>query len=203
MTAESAQEAQDVVIGMFLVNSAPASVLFDFGASHSFITAEFVAKHSIPMCTMLKPMFVSSPGGGMKAAYICPKVNLKIMEVDFPANLIVLNSSGIDVILGMDWMGGCNGVINCANRSVQSTSPQGDIVELVATLPSAEHCVVNQLEGTRLEDVRVVCEFPDVFPDDLPGMPPDQDIKFIIDLLLGTAPISKRPYRMAVNERNN
>ena len=89
VTAESAQEAQDVVIGMFLVNSAPASVLFDYGASHSFITAEFVAKHSIPMSIMPKPMFVSSSGGGMKAAYICPKVNMKIMGVDFFANLIV------------------------------------------------------------------------------------------------------------------
>ena len=189
-----------MVIGMFLVNSAPASVLFDSSASHSFITAEFVAKHSIPMCTMPKPMLVSSPGGRMKAAYICPKVNLKIMEVDFPANQIVLNSSGIDVILGMYWMGGCNGVINCAKRSMQLTSPQGDRVEFVATLPSAEHCVVNQLEGTRLEDVRVVCVFPNVFPDDLPGMPSDRDIEFVIDLYPGTTPISKRPYRMAVNE---
>ena len=90
MTAESAQEAQDVVTGMFLVNSASTSVLFDSGASYSFITAEYVAKYSIPMSIMPKPMFVSSPGGGMKAAYICPKVNLKIMEVDFPANQIVL-----------------------------------------------------------------------------------------------------------------
>ena len=83
MTAESAQEAQDVVIGMLLVNSAPASVLFDSGASHSFITVEYVAKYSIPMSIMPKPMFVSSPGRGMKAAYICPKVNMKIMGVDF------------------------------------------------------------------------------------------------------------------------
>jgi len=45
-----------------------------------------------------------------------------------------------------------------------------------------------------------VCEFSDVFPDDLPGMPPDRDIEFVIDLLPGTAPISKRPYRMDVNE---
>ena len=72
MTAESAQEAQDVVVGMFLVNSALASVLFDSGAPHSFITAQYVAKHNVPMCIMPKPMLVSSPGGGMKAAYICP-----------------------------------------------------------------------------------------------------------------------------------
>ena len=200
MTAESAQEAQDVVIGMFLVHSTPASVLFDSGASHSFITTEYVAKHSIPMSIMPKPMLVSSPGGGMKAAYICPKVTSRILGVDFFANLIVLESRGIDVILGMDWLVKSDGIIQCAKRSVLMTSPQGDRVEFVATLPSAAHCVVNQLEGTRLEDIRVVCEFPDVFPDDLPGMPPDQDIEFIIDLLPGTAPISKRPYRMAVNE---
>ena len=161
---------------------------------------EYVAKHSIPMSIMPKPMFVSSSGGGMKAAYICPKVNMKIMGVDFFANLIVLESRGIDVILGMDWLAKSDGVIQCAKRSVLMTSPRGDRVEFVATLPSAEHCVVNQLEGTRLEDVRVVCVFPNVFPDDLPGMPPDRDIEFVIDLLPGTAPISKRPYRTAVNE---
>ena len=80
------------------------------------------------------------------------------------------------------------------------TSPEGDRVEFLATLPLEAHCVVNQLEGTRLEDIRVVCEFPDVFLDDLPGMPPDRDIEFVIYLLPGTAPISKRLYRMAVNE---
>jgi hypothetical protein len=45
-----------------------------------------------------------------------------------------------------------------------------------------------------------VCEYPDVFPDELPGMPPERDIEFLIDLLLGTAPIAKRPYRMSVGE---
>jgi len=57
-------------------------------------------------------------------------------------------------------------------------------------VPSTAYCVVNQLEGNRLEDIRVVCEFSDVFPDDLPGMPPDRDIEFVIELLPGTAPIS-------------
>ena len=63
VAAETAQEAQDVVFGMFLVNSAPASVLFDSGPSHSFISTQYVAKHSIPVSTMPKPMLVNSPGG--------------------------------------------------------------------------------------------------------------------------------------------
>ena len=104
------------------------------------------------------------------------------------------------MILGMDWLGGCKGVIDCAKRSVHLTSPQGDRIEFVATVPSVTNCVVNQLEVTRLEDIRVVWEFPDVFLDDLPGMPPDRDIELVIDLLPGTAPISKRPYRVAINE---
>ena len=126
----------------------------------------------------------------MKAAYLCPNVCLKIMGVDFPAKIIILNSHGIDVILGMDCLGGCKRVIDCAKRSVQLTSPQGDRIEFVATVPSATDCVVNQLDGNRLEDIRVVCEFPYVFPDDLPSMPTDRDIEFVIELLPGTAPIS-------------
>jgi hypothetical protein len=111
VSAESAQEAQDVVLGMFLVNSGSALVLFDSGASHSFITAQYIAKHSIPMSSMRNPIIVSSPSGGMQAAHICPKVNLKILGVVFLANLNILDSSGIDVILGMDWLSKCYGVI--------------------------------------------------------------------------------------------
>jgi hypothetical protein len=55
-------------------------------------------------------------------------------------------------------------------------------------------------EGIELEAIPIVCEYPDVFPDDLPGMPPDRDVEFIIELQPGTAPISKRPYRMPPNE---
>jgi hypothetical protein len=63
VSVETAQENPQVVLGMFLVNSIPASVLFDFGASHSFKSAQFVAKHSVPMQHMKQNMLVSSPGG--------------------------------------------------------------------------------------------------------------------------------------------
>ena len=59
---------------------------------------------------------------------------------------------------------------------------------------------MNQLQGNSIKDIRVVCEYPDVFPDDLPGMPPERDIEFLINLLPGTAPIAKRPYRMSTGE---
>jgi hypothetical protein len=66
--------------------------------------------------------------------------------------------------------------------------------------PSTNSGTVNSVEGKALEDIRVVSEFPDVFPENLPGMPPDRDIEFSIELIPGTAPLSKRPYRMDVKD---
>jgi hypothetical protein len=101
---EEAQEAPDVVTGMFLISDTSTVVLFNFGASHSFISAAYVGKHNLPLTLLRCQMIVSSPGGDMPARQLCPKVNLKIRGVDFVANLIVLESKGIDVILGMDWL---------------------------------------------------------------------------------------------------
>jgi hypothetical protein len=113
---------------------------------------------------------------------------------------VVLDSKGIDIILGMGWLSKVDAVIQCAIRSVLLTSPEGERFEFVVTLPSAADLAVNQLKADSIEDIRVICEYPDVFPDDLPGMPPECDIEFIIDFLPSTAPIAKRPYRMSVGE---
>jgi hypothetical protein len=102
---EEAQEAPDVVIGTFSINDISAVVLFDFRASHSFISTAYVEKHNLPIALLWCQMIVSSPRGDMPVKQLCPKVNLKIRGVDFAANLIVLESKGIDVILGMDWLG--------------------------------------------------------------------------------------------------
>ncbi|RLM79741.1 gag-pol [Panicum miliaceum] len=200
VAAETAEEAPDVVLGTFLVNSEPASVLFDSRASHSFITEQFAAKHNLPMSPMKQILIVSSPGKELEASHLCPRVSMNIMGVEFLANLIVLKTNGIDVILGMDWLSGCDGVIQCRKRSVLLTSPQGDKIEYVASVSPSRVGTVNHIKGMPLEDIRVVSEYPDVFPEDLPGMPPVRDIEFSIDLLPGTAPISKRPYRMDVKD---
>jgi hypothetical protein len=72
MTNDEAQQALDIVLGMFRVSSHPATILFDSGASHSFISASFVAKHSMPIATMKHTMLVSSLGGEMRTKHICP-----------------------------------------------------------------------------------------------------------------------------------
>jgi hypothetical protein len=99
---EDAQTAPDVIIGMILVNNNGAIVLFDSGASHSFVAANFVQKHNLPLAMLKNWMIASSPRGDMHARHVCSKVSIRIKGVKFLANLIVLESNGIDVILGMD-----------------------------------------------------------------------------------------------------
>ena len=116
------------------------------------------------------------------------------------ANSIVLKSSSIDVILGMDWLNSRKAIIQCENGTVHLTSKSGEEVICKATTMTREVCKVNQMNGATINKTKVVNEFLDVFPNDLPGMPLDRDIEFIIELLPRTAPIAKRPYRMGVNE---
>jgi hypothetical protein len=149
---------------------------------------------------MKHTMLIRSPGGEMRMRHICPVVCITIRGVDFLSNLILLDFKGIDAILGMDWLSKYDGVIQCARKAVRLTKRDGTAVEFVAMVQTDQGSMLNQAKAIALEDIRVVQEYPDVFPKELPGMPPDRDIEFIIELLSGTPTISKRPYRMPVNE---
>jgi hypothetical protein len=81
-----------------------------------------------------------------------------------------MDSKGIDVILGMGWLTMCDAVIQCAQRSVLLTSPVGERFEFTVDPTPSTASAVNRLDGTALEDIRVVCDYPDVFPEELPGM---------------------------------
>jgi hypothetical protein len=200
VTTEEAQQAQDVVLGMILASSHPATVLFDSGASHSFISSSFVVKHHLPITIMKQTVHVSSPGGEMRTKHICPAISITIKGVDFLANLIVMDSKGIDIILDMNWLRKYDGVNLCAKRAIRLTKGDGTIVEFNAAIQAEQVSLLNKVQGTSLNEIRIAQEYPDVFPEELLGMPPDRDIEFIIELLPGTPPISKRPYRMLVNE---
>jgi hypothetical protein len=111
-------------------------------------------------------------------------------------NPIVLRTVGIDLILGIYWMMRHQAVVQCKEKVVALTTPKVDRINVEVVVQEPQIAIVNQLgDGARKEDL-VVDEFPDVFPDDLLGMPLDRDIEFIIELLPRTARIAKRPYRM-------
>jgi hypothetical protein len=178
VAVEEAQEAPDIVIGMLLINDISVVVLFDSRASHSFIFVAYVGKHNLPLALLRCQMIVSSLRGDMSVRQLCRKVNLKIRGVDFVTNLIVLESKGNDVILGMDWLSKHKVLIDRAKKSVKLTTPEGKEIEfvtepVVTAKGVANHVKVNQLDASQGSEVAIVNEFPDVFPEELLGMPPD------------------------------
>jgi hypothetical protein len=100
----------------------------------------------------------------------------------------------------MDWLSKYDRVIQCTRRAIRLTKKDGITVKFVAAVQSNQASMLNQTEVTALEEIIVVQEYSVVFPKELPGMPPDRDIEFLIELLPGTPPISKRPYRMPINK---
>jgi hypothetical protein len=194
--AQEAQQVPVVVLGEFLVEFTPAIVLFDSGASHSFITTSFVEKHGIPTASLEIPLVTRTPGSDLLCHLKCSQVRILLSGVVFLADLAVLPSHGIDVILGMDWLTNHNGIISCADKTILLTDHQGKLVSCKAQSPTRDPMVFN----LAAERISVVEKFMDVFPEELPGMPSKREVEFYIDLLPGTAPIAKRPYRMAPTE---
>jgi hypothetical protein len=119
----------------------------------------------------------------------------------FPTSMIILQNQDIDVILGMNWMYQRGAIIDALHRTIRLNLPDNKS-HLLIQLPIPKR-TVERICATSVKeicDILVVCEFPDVFPDDLPGLPPNREVEFIIELKPGTAPISKRAYRMPPNE---
>jgi hypothetical protein len=186
---------------MFFINSVPATILFDSGATHSFISACYVNTNELPLQTMHKPKLVITPKGSVEANFMTNRLTLTIMGREFWSMPIVLEESSIDLIVGMSWLWKAKAVIHCARVTVELTSPKGERFEVMITLTPSTRPATYLVDGKFVgRYIRVVREFPDVFPEELPGMPPDREVGFVIDLLPGTAPISKRPCMMSVEE---
>jgi hypothetical protein len=118
---------------------------------------------------------------------------------------MVLESKGIDIILEMIWLSKHKVLIDYAKKSVKLTTLDGKEMEFIAapvvtTKGVANHVKVNKMDPIQGSEVSVVNEFPDVFPEELSGMPPDRDIEFVTELKADTTPIYKTPYRMATPE---
>ena len=149
---------------------------------------------------MANPLVVKSPGTRTQTSKISHGNQILIGCHLFLASLMLLGNSDIDVILGMDWLKANKAKIDCAEQSIVLSHPSGQII-YSPKVPSST--IIYNLEAQPLpsiEDVPVVCDFPDVFPEELPGMPPDRAVEFVIELEPGTAPISKRPYKIAPPE---
>jgi hypothetical protein len=186
---------------MFYINSIPEAILFDSGATNSFISARYANTNELPLQTMQRPLIVITPKGPVEANYMTNRLTLTIMGREFWSMPIVLEENSIDLILRMSWLRKAKAVIHCGGGTVELTSSKGERFKVEITITTSTRPTVYLVDGKFVgSNIRVVRGFPDVFPEELPGMPPDMEVEFVIDLLPGTAPISKRPYMMSVEE---
>jgi hypothetical protein len=115
--------------------------------------------------------------------------------------MIVIKGQDIHVILGMNWLAQNEAIINTSQWTVQLSCGQGE-ARLLIHISTPVQATGRAFEAIvqELQDILVECEFLDVFPKDLPGLPSERDVEFIIELKPGTTPISRRLYRMLPNE---
>jgi hypothetical protein len=146
------------------------------------------------------PYRISTPGGNIITKQVVLSIPLNLTGKLYKASLIVLDGKGINVILGMSWMKEHRTLLDTVAHTMQlSTLDHGMVILQLSSsttiAPSVHHTVAQSLE-----DIPMAHEFPDVFLEDLPGMPPDRDVEFTIELQPGTVPISRHPYKMTPKE---
>jgi hypothetical protein len=146
------------------------------------------------------PYLISTPGGRVVTKQTVLHAPLDLAGKLYKSSLIVLHGQGLNIILGMGWMRAHKALLDTATRVVQLDSPLYGTQVLQLSVISVATPSIHHTAAQNLEDIPVACEFPDIFPDDLPGMPPDRDVEFIIEVQLGTTPISRQPYKMTSKE---
>jgi hypothetical protein len=193
-------EGASVLTGTFSISDTPVKILFDSGATHSFISDKLLGKMGLKGSHTNSAYKIITPGRQITSNILIRGVCLGLGSKIFPTNLISISLAGMDVILGMDWMTLHKVVLDISDRVVEITSPTvGHTTLYLPFKDGTDSCAFVTIISP-LEEIPVVCEYPDVFPDELPGMPLDRDVEFVIELQPGTAPISKRAYRMPPKE---
>ena len=149
--------------GTFSINHHPAIILFDSGASHSFISSKFGARVGLDFCHTKGSYMISTPGGKVASNQIVRNTLLKLGSKTISTGLILLPLEGMDVIIGMDWMNKHGVLLDLSSRAVEINSSTH--VHSVLYLPHSEH--VNSyayaMKDIRIEDIPVVRECANVF----------------------------------------
>ncbi|XP_057745699.1 uncharacterized protein LOC130963613 [Arachis stenosperma] len=189
------------------------NALFDSGASHSFIAFEKAHELGLRMVVLGYDLKVyNATHEAMVTRIGCPQVSFRVQQREFVHDLICLPMTGLDLILGLDWLSKNHVLLDCSEKLVQFM-PEGSEAPVVVNSYYLNSMIIN-CSGTEcqgimlltagvsgddqsLEQIPVVCEFSDVFPDDINEFPPNREVEFAIELVPGSGPISITPYRMS------
>jgi hypothetical protein len=169
-----------VLAGTFFINEHHIIILFDYGASHDFMSLACAESGKLTLVASRVPYVISTPRDRVDANRIAQKVPLKLSRRVFSTNLIILSGHKIDVILGMNWMKMHKAILNISARLVHLNSLVYGKVTLHLLVVSRIKSSLHHMVERKIEDIHIVREFSDVFPDDLPGMPPERAIEFKI-----------------------
>src|SRR6187399_1758081 len=201
MNAAQAEASSDVILGNLPVNSIPAKVLFDSGASCSFMSYPFASKNNVHSEALPRTLSVISPGKRLSSSMVAPNVSIRMGDYRFLANPVILGNSDIDLILGMDWLSQHDAHIDCANKEVKITHSDEDVIIFASRDNTIRLFSLNDKgEMNAISQIPVVNEYEDVFPEELPGMPPHRQVEFIIELEPGTEPACQRSYKLSLEE---
>ena len=223
VTQQDADAAPNVVTGIISILDHDAYTLVYPGATHSFASKPFLDHFQIETQPLEGRMRVSLlTGDPLLADKVVKDSRVLIGGQEFPADLVALDMRDFDVVLGMDWLSLHRATLDCYKKEVKLYWPgklevkfRGIRRELSSNMFSAmaahrilrkgcqgylAYVVKTGKEGTMMDEIPVAREFPDVFPDDIAGLPPEREVEFTIDLIPGTELISIPPYRMAPAE---
>ena len=126
MSKSEAESDANIVTGTFLVNSKPAFVLFDSGASHSFLSKSFIEKHSLKPSSSCQAKVTTSSGETFLSKNLYLGMPIVISETELPVKLIEFNLKDFDLVLGMDWLRKYQAKINCAKQRITFRGPKGN-----------------------------------------------------------------------------
>ncbi|XP_076932496.1 uncharacterized protein LOC143598061 [Bidens hawaiensis] len=220
LSATDAANAQGTIYGTLQLGERSIYVLFDTGATHSIVSLSFTKYLSIRPTSEDPTLTISTPmENSIVITHVYKDCPIRIESVVCNADLFPMHMSDFDVILGMDWLTRHRVTIDCYSKravfgdlSCPKLAYQGIVphktLKIISTLKARKlisHGCAGFLASIKDTSViqkgiyshPVICEYPDVFPEELPGLPPDREIEFTIDLIPGAEPILKAPYRMA------
>ncbi|XP_070007252.1 uncharacterized protein [Nicotiana sylvestris] len=166
------------------------------GSTFSYVTPYFAINLGLEPEQLSEPFLVSTlVGETVKVTRVYRGCIVSVQGRNTKADLIELEMVDFNVNIGMDWLSSCYAMLDCLAKIVRFQFPNEEVLEWKGSSTSL-------VEPPALQSLPVVREFPEVFPDDLPRLPPERIIDFGIDLMPGTLPISIPPYRMAPTELN-
>ncbi|XP_027936277.1 uncharacterized protein LOC114191305 [Vigna unguiculata] len=210
MTGSEAAGSDNLVIGCCVISGKSCCVLFDSGATHSFVSESCVQELGMPVCELLFDLVVSTPTSGLvRTSSVCARFPVEVEGRVYKVNLICLPLQGLDVILGMDWLSANHVLIDCREKKLLfSNSEDPELLSshgVMKEIWDDAQCylvfaMMNVEKEERITVIPVVREFEDVFPEEVPGLPPRREVEFSIDLVPGVGPVSIAPYRMAPAE---